>query len=159
MASYDMDMEKLKIWGALLPYKISVGNDPGITTTKNKYELWAVSNIMLNLWDAEKKKSFWSPPKYCQPILYSEEMLYKEITVNGETFNPIKKLEELTQLNTEDYELWFDVHHNNLFLLWNKLKKCYVVNDNHNFLREKALEWHINVLGLRENQFIKKELC
>lgn len=146
MASYDknfvMDLEKLKMWGTLLPYGIEVVNNT--SSDKNVYRLLGVSNMLLEIYNEKDKKDYWSPPKHLKPLLYSEEMLYKEITHKGETFVPIERL----RLLAEDCVLDFT----------NGYFESYMeIVFKHNQLKEKALEWHINVLGLKENEYIKKE--
>ncbi len=83
-----------------------------------------------------------------KPVLFNS--LTEPITIKGKTFIPLRKMEELCKLNTEDFELRFE---NKNFVLYNKDKDYYSINDNCLFLFDKLNEWHINY-RLSTDQFI-----
>ena len=75
-----------------------------------------------------------------KPILYSMDYLTKEIEHKGEKFYPYEKLHlcfsDVTNFLNED--LWIGQW-------WDYEKVC------------KLLEWHFNVFGLSDSEYIKKE--
>lgn len=124
--------ELLKIYSAYLPYELKT--DKGL--------LWAICKDFLvktKLNDGEIVKGEIDKLK---PILYSMDMLTKEIEHKGERFVP--SLEIAKQTITGGNYNWYAVKKENLRYL------NYEVID-------KLLEWHFNVFGLDESEYIKKE--
>lgn len=131
--------ELLKIYGAYAPYKLHILHTEkkmalivsGCYFNENSEE-----NIQLKLLNWEIKVN----SDEVKPILYSMDYLTKEIEYKGERFYPYEKLHlcfsDVTNLLNED--LWIGQW-------WDYEKVC------------KLIEWHFNVFGLSDSEYIKKE--
>lgn len=155
--------ELLKIYCAYLPYNLEVEiiENPlkGNIETLNGIPYSGVVHLDNSGMFGFTKREF----SQVKPILYSMDMLTKEITHKGETFVPIVKLLQIAFPNQkgryaetefeEGYpKAWFRVDAGKDFKIYpNDLlnERFWVV--------QKLLEWHFNVFNLSENEYIKKE--
>lgn len=116
--------ELLKIYSAYLPYNLSVKLN---TDDKFPDREFTLNSIKCDdIFYLENMK----------PVIYSMDMLTKEIEHKGERFIPAK--------------LFYDCPQEILRLKKRPLYHSYKIID-------KLLEWHFNVFGLDESEYIKKE--
>jgi hypothetical protein len=80
-----------------------------------------------------------------KPILYPLSSFTKEITIKGKTFIPKEEMEKAVRLNTDVYELRFE---NKNFVLYDKIREFYSINDNCLFYFDLLNKWHIDYRGL-----------
>lgn len=124
--------ELLKIYSAYLPYglQITEGNSQ---RTLTGIKLWADDNLCINY-----DYSIYSALGNFKPILYSMEMLTQEIEHKGEMFIPKKRL---------------GFNENDILCLkaWGEYSGRLLHKD-----FEQLVEWHFNVFGLEESEYIKK---
>lgn len=138
--------ELLKIFSAYLPYGLKIqhkyqkAKHNGETILRS----WVkpLEPLDLGCLFPNRKDSFdW------KPILYSMDMLTKEIEHKGERFDVLKRVRTYypnTPAFTEYIDGCCDVF---IPLLSSKVEYCIV---------EKLIEWHFNVFGLEESEYIKK---
>lgn len=135
--------ELLRIYSAYLPYELKVE----IIDNPCKGEIKKLSGIMeFGLCFLGKGGRFGFHERSIEnikPILYSMDMLTKEIEHKGERFIPAEilfgglKPKEAKKNYTKDCERW-------------PLLMTYQVT-------QLLIEWHFNVFGLYESEYIKKE--
>ena len=129
--------ELRKIYSAYLPYDLE------ICTSYQKSKL----NKPKKLIGSDIDRIWLSGRFDIKPILYSMDMLTKPITHKGETFVPLHKILEeynfdLSKMD-EEYILSF--------------KESLIEVDMSYKTANMLLEWHFNIFGLEENEYIKKE--
>jgi|GEM_PF-1629047 len=153
--------ELLRIYSAYLPYELKfISNNERYQLTgielEKEYPLWASTN-----WD--EKTLEWKPGinnkirpaigygfKYneVKPLLWSMDMLTKEIEHKGERFNVINELRSIFP-NAPMFDEYINYgHFKSIKLIDSKVEYCVVM---------KLIEWHFNVFNLEESEFIKKE--
>jgi hypothetical protein len=151
--------ELLKIYSAYLPYELNVGFQP----EELEHRLVGVdlSNEGLQFISpfGDFGRSEISEPK---PILYSMNMLTKLIEHNGETFIPWDELTngETVRFNYADFAEDWNKRDNYSF---ENYVQDWILGSKHCFdflpygFIQKLIEWHFNVFGLEESEYIKKE--
>lgn len=147
-------MNKLKIHSAYLPYGLKFSSsmdkpfeDYGLQS------IWTLDGINKLFGDyclLTKENNDAYAINSCKPILFSLEDLTKEITINGETFVPCVKLNEilyvrlvLAELTNGDIRLFNEKTQTSNFLGFEY------------GLVQKLLEWKFNVFNLPEIEYIK----
>lgn len=168
--------ELLKIYSAYLPYKLKIE-----TESKSTYTMLTVypqsPGKTIGLMTVEGLYS----ADYVKPILYSMEMLTQEIEHNGERFIPLVKLAKIQYPNVDfiidnicigrlnagglisfeiDDELpFYKEYHHNVFMQFTSedYDDMHLGNMKPSELREKLIEWKLNIFGLSESEYIKKE--
>lgn len=140
--------ELLKIYSAYLPYELIVRQKFGrYSPTKD------------GVLEIDDLKTF-SMHRMFRPHLYSMDMLTKEIEHKGERFIPIVKLfnvPDTIELLAIGYE---KKHYYSKFGYDAEIITYKIPSDVGSmdyFTVNKLLEWHFNVFGLDESEFIKKE--
>lgn len=86
-----------------------------------------------------------------KPILYDLSYLTKEIEHEGEKFVPIKKLKKYGFYRVENDE--YILRREGSFGSWSGYYNCEALPY---YIIQMLLEWHFNVFGLPEDQFINK---
>ena len=126
--------ELLKIYSAYLPYGLQISTD-------DEGEYWVETVIGVNNEALETSVgNYWDFT--VKPILYDLSYLTKEIEHEGESFIPSVKIKEETITG-------YTYNYFNLI----EIKDFKLVNYE---VFQKLLEWHLNVFGLPEYQFINK---
>ena len=134
----------LKIYSSYLPYELNVKKKFG-RYSPTKDEILEIDDL----------KTF-SMSKIFRPYLYSMDYLTKEIEHKGERFIPIEKFE----IGDDDYGIEYD--HGNIRLI-KDLESISKYNSYHDIqflpfeVVQRLIEWHFNVFGLSDSEFIKKE--
>jgi hypothetical protein len=134
--------ELLKIYSAYLPYDLTIKLLERIDSTficiagLTEKGILRIGDSGHHLWEENFEK--------VKPILYSMDMLTKEIEHKGERFIPINKLKHFYGW---DYLWSYHQKPNGDFNIKSVRYACI----------EKLLEWHLNVFGLDESEYIKKE--
>lgn len=127
--------ELLKIYSAYLPYSLTVKllerTDSTLRSVAGLTEkgILRIGDSGHHLWEENFEK--------VKPILYSMDMVTKEIEHKGERFIPQDKLIHL--------DLEWLINSENLIMKTNYEDVL------------KLLEWNFNVFGLEESEYIKKE--
>lgn len=140
--------ELLKIYSAYLPYELNILTPIwSVDRQENTIqELHSVTKNDLRI-QVEKDGFFNCWFETCKPLLYSMDMLTKEIEHKGERFIPCDKL----ALSRIDCKLTFESDDS---LLYGNIIKISKLSYE---IVQKLLEWHFNVFGLDESEYIKKE--
>lgn len=168
--------ELLKIYSAYLPYELEIltpiwSVDKKENTiqqlhsvTKNDLRVKVDKNGFFNCWF-----------ETCKPILYSMDMLAKEIEHNGKRFIPLIMLSKLVdsghsvdskikQFSGLDFLIYTDKCDDveNVRIRFSKVFS--IERSSQNVLASTVLkiqtlliEWHFNIFGLEESDYIKKE--
>jgi len=143
--------ELLKIYSAYLPYGLKVKLHEKDSFSNKVKELSGIMEFGLCFlgkggYFGFTERSF----EDFKPILYSMDMLTQEIEHNGERFVPIDKIKEynLGHVNwiSNEREEWINRYG---FNHWFKHIPLGIYNI--------LLEWHFNIFGLEESEYIKKE--
>lgn len=177
--------ELLKIYSAYLPYDLQISID-------DEGENWIETVIGLNNEALETNVgNYWDYT--VKPILYSMDMLTKEIEHKGESFVPMLKLAKIESdlfewldddkkgmpiigIEDTDFDMGSMTFANTRRFEFDKEIGLFVVNlyseglceekdlicmehicMSNRALIDKLLEWHFNVFGLDESEYIKKQ--
>lgn len=132
--------ELLKIYSAYLPYELKMQYQE----TEELGVLQSILNVdesddaRLGISTMFQSDHYW----LFKPIFYSMDMLTKEIEHKGERFVPSLEIEKHTI--TGDTYNWHRVKEENVSIL------------NYEVVA-KLLEWHFNVFGLDESEYVQKQ--
>lgn len=148
--------ELLKIYSAYLPYDLKLQHLYQKAKHKPETTLrsWVkpLEPLDLGCLFPHRKDSFdW------KPILYSMDMLTKEIEHKGERFIPIEKLSEIFNFDFDGdgFQITED-----LTIVYHSYSETEGFIFPSNFwldFYQKLFEWNFNVFGLEESEYIKKE--
>lgn len=163
--------ELLKIYSAYLPYEL-----------KGKYHLphWQYQEGLENKEYPLQLESFENFIKGSYvPILYSMDMLTKEIEHKGERFIPIEKLFDIetnlewsksghikAEKGKDEYWVRQKEEGRSFHFGYNAEKNYFYKIDSENCKQsvwkqlemfQKLFEWHFNVFGLQESEYIQKQ--
>ena len=174
--------EKLKIWSSYLPYNLETAYcdrfgdilKVGVLNNiqYNESETHPLRLSIEGLYELEHEWKF-------KPFLWDMDMLTKEIEHKGERFVPIEKLFDIeTGLNwsSSDYiktekgknEYWTRSKDSgkSFYFGFNSERNYFYHIDSSGFQQsvknqlemfQKLFEWHFNVFGLDESEYIKKQ--
>lgn len=132
----------LKIYSAYLPYKVNL---------MNKYGNWHNTTM-------HKSISIYDGIENYKLVLYSMDMLTKEITHNGETFVPI----EIFEIGDDSGSYPIEYNHGNIGLI-KDLESIAKHSSYHDIqflpfeIVQRLISWHFNVFNLPDTDYIKKE--
>lgn len=148
--------ELLKIYSAYLPYELKGKRTDG---AKGDYILRAVYDDGSIIW---KYDGFGNSTQIgVLPVLYSMDMLTKEIEHKGERFIPILKwcdIPDTIELIGVGYEKknYYAKFGFEAEIVTYKIPSD--IDSMNYYTVNKLLEWHFNVFGLDESEYIKKEI-
>lgn len=149
--------ELLKIYSAYLPYELKFIYARDIPSEVNAWKLVGIlerknsdSDFFAKATRKDYQNQIDTTLSLIKPILYSMDMLTKEIEHKGERFIPLNKISNLNLGHCD----WISNERERLiekygFQDWFGVVPVGIVN--------KLLEWHFNVFGLDESEYIKKE--
>jgi hypothetical protein len=167
--------ELLKIYSAYLPYELEVTlSDEGRYNLDSEYPNehaykkgmiteFSFSNGDFGYGEFQVSKNYYfsiNELSEIKPVLYPMDMLTKEIEHKGERFIPIVKLfnvPDTIELLAIGYE---KKHYYSKFGFDAEIITYKIHSDVGSmdyFTVQKLLEWHFNVFGLDESEYIKKE--
>jgi hypothetical protein len=135
--------ELLKIYSAYLPYEIDFRFCHGWSETIMRLHSVCFEKEVVN-------DNVYLQPKNIEPILYSMDMLTKEIEHKGERFIPTVWL--------RDNHAEFDISKKDMETLISMFLHIFRSSFSapHYFI-DKLLEWQFNVFGLDESEYVQKE--
>lgn len=156
--------ELLKIYSAYLPYELEVTlSDEGRYNLDSEYPNehaykkgliteFSFSNGNFGYGEFQVSKNYYfsiNELSEIKPVLYSMDMLTKEIEHKGERFIPTVWL--------RDNHAEFDISKKDMETLISMFLHIFrsPFSAPHYFI-DKLLEWHFNVFGLNESEYIKK---
>lgn len=130
--------ELLKIYSAYLPYEIDFRFCHGWSETIMRLHSVCFDKEVVN-------DNVYLQPKNIEPILYSMDMLTKEIEHKGERIIPNEYI-------NSKCDKYFTPHDWDAVIFINSEN----IGSVPHVLVQQLLEWHFNVFGLDESEFIKK---
>lgn len=157
--------ELLKIYSAYLPYQLQC-----LIQGHNNQDGKAIKETMLGIYDGTEIFTSLGLKDYQTneiedvfPILYSMDMLTKEIEHKGERFIPWDELTngETVKFNYADFAEDWNKRDNYSF---ENYVQDWILGSKHCFdflpygFIQKLIEWHFNVFGLDESEYIKNSL-
>lgn len=179
--------ELLKIYSAYLPYQLKCEYDfESIITKHSEKRIGKLLGLreqpfhsVAILVDNKPNNPDYIKHSKVKPILYSIEFLTKEIEHNGEVFIPIERLFDIeTGINwsasdyiksgkgQKGYWVRSKDEGKSFYFGFNSDNNYFYHVDSYGFkmtikkqleLLQKLFEWHFNVFGLDESEYIKKE--
>lgn len=140
--------ELIRVFSAYLPYdlKIQTGNLSALNIkTHNMYGIVRKKEVISIINHSNTHIGF---IEYCKPILWDLSMLTNEIEHEGEFFEPMEKLRK--EWDCEAELQFLDALADDWASAEDKLQFApYSVF-------QRLLEWHFNIFGLYESQYINK---
>lgn len=144
--------ELIKIYSAYFPYNLDVLTPIWSIDEDEKtiQKLYSLTESYLRF-EVEKNGFYNCLFEECKPVFYSMDMLTKEIDHKGERFIPIQELRRhcIDDLGAKDYDTDIGL---------DKLMKGWEVIYYPKLFIDKLSEWHFNIFGLSESEYIKKNL-
>lgn len=136
--------ELIRVYSAYLPYKLQLKYDlyEEIGTLESILKVDDYDDMRLGISSMYRSDNYWE----FKPILWDLSMLTNDIEHEGEKFIPIDKIKELYP-NTPEFENYVNEWIKYCGIMDSKIEYVCVI---------KLIEWHFNVFGLYDSQFINK---
>lgn len=95
------------------------------------------------------KRKFDRLPSYIKPILFSLDMLDKEIEINGRKFIPAEVLWSVSENDLDNFQLYGEIP-----AYWQEMMRNDIKRWDFGDV-QKLIQWHFNVFNLPEDQYVK----